>query len=236
MWSSPTPIRKARDQSPPKCAAAAAGRSGIALDAGDETHWHAAIEAGVDDFGQLDALDNDADVGATRSFLEASRTDWRAVMRVNLDGVFLGPRLGVEAMRSHPSRQRRCPGSIVNILSVLGIVGFAEAAPYCASKGGVRLLTKADALESAAKAWDIRVNSVHPGCIWTLMVRETIRRSAAETGVVEEAPRQGLPNLHPLGRLRSLEEVAAAVLYVASDESSFVTGAELTIDGGYTAR
>ena len=114
-------------------------------------------------------------------------------MCVNFDGAFLGTRLGVEAMRSLSSRPRRCAGSIVNILSVLGILGCTEAGPYCASKVGVRLLTKTVALESAAKGWDIRINSIHPGFIWTPMVRETIRRSAADTGVDEKALRQVPP-------------------------------------------
>jgi 3(or 17)beta-hydroxysteroid dehydrogenase len=215
----------------------AGGRSlAIRHDAGDEADWRAAIETTLREFGRLDVLVNNAGVGTTQSLLDTSLADWHAVMRINLDGVFLGTRMGVEAMRSVPSRPRRSLGSIINISSVLGLVGMAEAAAYSASKGGVRLLTKSVALECAAKGWDIRVNSIHPGFIWTPMVQEGVRRSAAQAGSDVETQRKGLSDLHPLGRLGTAEEVAAAIVYLASDESGFVTGSELMVDGGYTAR
>ena len=215
-----------------------AGGRALAMrhDTAEEADWNAVVEATLREFGQLDVLVNNAGVGTTKSLLETSLADWHAVMRVNLDGVFLGTRIGVEAMRSLPSRLRRFPGSIINISSILGLVGMAEAAPYSASKGGVRFLTKSVALECAAKGWDIRVNSIHPGFIWTPMVREGVRRSAAQSGSDAETERKALSDLHPLGRLGTADEVAAAIVYLASNESAFVTGAELTIDGGYTAR
>lgn len=216
------------------------GTGGRALairhDTGEEADWNEALEATLREFGQLDVLVNNAGVGTTKSLLETSLADWHAVMRVNLDGVFLGTRIAVEAMRSLPSRLRRVSGSIINISSILGLVGLAEAAPYSASKGGVRLLTKSVALECAAKGWDIRVNSIHPGFIWTPMVQQSVRRSAEQAGTDAESERKAISDLHPLGRMGTAEEVAAAIVYLASDESAFVTGAELTIDGGYTAR
>ena len=139
-------------------------------------------------------------------------------------------------MRPLPTRPRSGLGSIINVSSMLGMVGLAEAAPYCASKGGVRLLTKAIALECAAKGWEVRVNSLHPGFIWTPMVQKSTARHAEQTGSDIESERKVLADLHPLGRMGTPEEVAAAVLYLASDDSAFVTGSELTIDGGYTAR
>jgi len=209
---------------------------GLRHDAGDEADWQAAISATIQRFGQLDVLVNNAGIGTTKSLLETSLADWRAVMRVNLDGVFLGTRIGIEAMRPLPARPRQGSGSIVNVSSVLGLVGMAEAAPYGASKGGVRSLTKAAALECAAKSWNVRINSIHPGFIATPMVEASLQRFAKESGTDVDVQRAGIAGLHPLGRLGTAEEVAAAIVFLGSDESAFVTGSELVIDGGYTAR
>src|SRR5699024_351803 len=118
-------------------------------------------------------------------------------------------------------------GSIVNISSILGIVGDANAAAYNASKGGVRLLTKSAALHCAAEKYNIRVNSIHAGYVITPLVEEAIDEG--------HATQDALTSLHPMGRLGTPEDMAQGVLYLASDESSFVTGTELVIDGGYTA-
>jgi 3(or 17)beta-hydroxysteroid dehydrogenase len=215
-----------------------AGRRALALqhDAGDELGWKTTIDATMKEFGHLDILVNNAGIGPTKSLLETSLADWHAVLRINLDGVFLGTRAAVEAMRPLPSRPRRSPGSIINLSSILGLVGFSEAAAYSASKGGVRLFSKSVALECAAKGWDVRVNSIHPGFIATPLVAATIKNFAAQAGTDEETQRKAIADLHPLGRLGLAEEIAAAIVYLASDESAFVTGAELAIDGGYTAR
>jgi len=218
-------------------AGALGGRAlGLRHDAGDERDWQQAISATLQEFGHLDVLVNNAGIGTTKSLLETSLADWRAVMRVNLDGVFLGTRFGIEAMRPLPSRPRQSSGSIINVSSVLGLVGMAEAAPYGASKGGVRSLTKAAALECAAKSWQVRVNSIHPGFIATPMVETSLQRFAKEFGTDVEVQRKGIADLHPLGRLGSAEEVAAAIVFLGSDEAAFVTGSELVVDGGYTAR
>jgi len=216
----------------------AAGGRALALrhDVADEAEWAAVMAATLREFGRLDVLVNNAGVGTTKPLIETSLADWRAVTRVNLDGVFLGTRDGVAAMRPLPERPRRSSGSIINISSMLGLVGFPEAAPYCASKGGVRLLTKSAALECAAQGWNVRVNSIHPGFIWTPMVQASVERAAAATGTDAAANQAAIAALHPLGRMGTAGEVAAAIVYLASDESAFVTGSELTIDGGYTAR
>jgi NAD(P)-dependent dehydrogenase (short-subunit alcohol dehydrogenase family) len=120
-------------------------------------------------------------------------------------------------------------GTVVNLSSIYGLVGAPDAPPYHASKGAVRLMTKTDALLYAKDG--IRVNSVHPGFIWTPMVESFLKSQ----GDVEEL-RRGLDALHPVGRIGEPEEVAYGILYLASDESKFVTGSELVIDGGYTAR
>src|SRR5271170_4182942 len=139
------------------------GAIAVKHDARVEPEWKAAVDAAVREFGRLDVLVNNAGIGPSKPLLETSLEDWHAVMRINLDGVFLGVRIGVEAMRATPSRPRRGPGSIINLSSILGLVGMAETAAYSASKGGVRLLTKSAALECAEKGYEVRINSVHPG-------------------------------------------------------------------------
>jgi 3(or 17)beta-hydroxysteroid dehydrogenase len=211
-------------------------RSAIALrhDVSREDQWRVAIDAAMSEFGRLDVLVNNAGIGPSKPLLETSLEDWHGVMRINLDGAFLGVRMGVEAMRSLPSRPRRRPGSIVNLSSILGLVGMAETAAYSASKGGVRLLTKSTALECAEKGYEVRINSIHPGFTWTPMVQSAVKRMASAEAD-EGAIRNSLTALHPLGRMGTADDIAAAVVYLASDEPSFMTGAELVIDGGYSA-
>jgi 3(or 17)beta-hydroxysteroid dehydrogenase len=212
-------------------------RGAVALkhDVSLETEWRTAVDAAAQEFGRLDVLVNNAGIGPSKPLLATSLEDWHAVMRVNLDGVFLGIRIGVEAMRAMPSRPRRVPGSIINLSSILGLVGMAETPAYSASKGGVRLLTKSAALECAEKGYEVRINSVHPGFTWTPMVQSAVKRMATAE-VSEDAVRDALTALHPLGRMGTAEDIAAAIVFLASDESSFMTGAELVIDGGYSAR
>ena len=148
---------------------------------------------------------------------------WRNCLSVNLDGVFLGCKYGIKAMRNGRG------GSIINISSILGFAGLATATNYCASKGGVRLLTKAAALECARKTPLVRVNSIHPGFIDTPMVAGAIQRRGSEfRNYIEE-------NV-PLGKLGEPSDIAEGVVYLASDGAKFVTGTELTIDGGFLAR
>jgi NAD(P)-dependent dehydrogenase (short-subunit alcohol dehydrogenase family) len=215
----------------------ALGRRAIAIrhDAGVEAEWRAAVARTLQEFGTLDILVNNAGVGPSKPLLETTLADWHAVTRINLDGVFLGIRLGVEAMRATPERPRKEAGSIINLSSILGLVGMAETAAYSASKGGVRLLTKSTALECAEKGYQVRVNSVHPGFTWTPMVQAAVKRMATPEAD-ESAIRQALTSLHPLGRMGEAEDIAAAIVFLASNESAFVTGAELVVDGGYTAR
>ncbi|HYM31895.1 MAG TPA: glucose 1-dehydrogenase [Candidatus Cybelea sp.] len=194
-------------------------------DATNEADWQRVVAAAISAFGRLDALVNNAGIGLAKSLLETTVDDWRRVMAVNLEGVFLGTREGVLVMRD------RGGGAIVNVSSIAGIVGLPRSPAYSASKGGVRLLTKAAALESAQSGWKVRINSVHPGYIETPMVLGHIARAADP-----EQARQYLISRHPIGRLGRPEEIAEAILFLASDESSFMTGAELVADGGYTAQ
>lgn len=188
-----------------------------------EADWVAVAAAAAELFGGLHILVNNAGVAQSRQPLFAQDfAEWRRVLAVNLDGVFLGLR------HAGPLIAQSGGGSIINLSSVLGKVGAPEAAAYCASKGGVALLTKSAALELAPL--NIRVNSVHPGFIATPMVEDVLR--AAPDG---NEKRVELLAAHALGRLGRAEEIADAVLFLASGESSFMTGSELVVDGGYTA-
>ena len=197
----------------------------VSLDVTNEEAWRAAVAAVESAYGRLDILVNNAGIAIIESVDKISLEDWRAVMAVNIDGVFLGTKHAVPAMR------RAGGGSIVNISSILGLTGEEKTSAYSASKGAVRLFTKAVALECARDGSGIRVNSIHPGYIHTAMMEDTCRRDYGDirTGLAE------LGKLHPIGRVGEPEEIAAGVLYLASDESKFVTGSELAIDGGYTA-
>ena len=198
------------------------------LDVANEDHWVSAMAVIKKRFGRLNTAVNCAGTNIARSFpTDTTLVDWRALMSVNLDGVFLGTKHAVAEMRdSDPVN-----GSIINISSILGLVGFADIAAYNASKGGVRLYSKSVALSCAEKRLPIRVNTVHPGFIDTPLLRKAMARfeDPKEANRVYDA-------LQPVGHLGTPEDVAFGVLYLASDESKFVTGAELVIDGGYTAR
>ena len=208
----------------------AQGGSGlyVNLDVANEDHWTSAMAVVKKRFGRLNIAVNCAGTNIARSFpTDTTLADWRALMSVNLDGVFLGTKHAVAAMRdSDPIN-----GSIINISSVLGLVGFADIAAYNASKGGVRLYSKSVALSCAEKRLNIRVNTVHPGFTDTPLLRKAMARfeDPKEANRVYDA-------LQPMGHLGTPEDIAFGVLYLASDESKFVTGAELVIDGGYTAR
>lgn len=193
----------------------------------EESRWNEVIEATLSEFGKLDVLVNNAGVsGASSSvFEDTSLEEWKSVMGINLDAVFLGTQKAVLAMKEKG-------GSIINISSVMGIVGGAGAA-YNASKGGVRLLSKSVAVYCGTNGYNIRVNSVHPGYIWTPMVRNVV--GYFEGIDTEEQLQAFLVEKHPIGRLGVAEDIAKGVLFLASDDSSFMTGSELVIDGGYTA-
>jgi NAD(P)-dependent dehydrogenase (short-subunit alcohol dehydrogenase family) len=183
------------------------------------------VEAAVSRFGKLDVLVNNAGIGSPRNAAGERMTieflpedQWDLVMDVNAKGVFLGTRAAIPGMRKAGG------GSIINISSVAGLVGGTTSA-YGASKGAVRLLTKSTAIQYASEG--IRANSVHPGVIITDMTAGML---------ADEAGRELNLARHPIGRLGVSEDVAYGVLFLASDESSFMTGSELVIDGGLTAQ
>jgi 3(or 17)beta-hydroxysteroid dehydrogenase len=193
----------------------------VRLDVTSEGDWQRAVALAEERFGALHVLVNNAGIGLAASRVEdATAEAWDQVMAVNAKGVFLGTRAAIPALR------RAGGGSIVNISSQLGLVGMDNISPpYPASKGAVRLLTKVTALQYAKDR--IRVNSVHPGPVVTPMT-EARRRDPASY--------QLMLSRIPMGRYGEPDEVAYGVLYLASDESSWTTGSELVIDGGWTAQ
>jgi len=195
------------------------------LDVSDEAAVREALQGIAERFGRLDVLVNNAGIsGANKPTHEVTAEEWDKVMAVNVSGVFYGTKAAVPLMR------RAGGGSIVNLSSIYGIIGAPDIPPYHASKGAVREMTKVDALLYAADG--IRVNSVHPGFIWTPLVEALAEES--EQG--KEAFRRELDALHPIGHVGEPEDIAAGIAYLASDDAKFLTGSELVIDGGYTAR
>lgn len=194
-------------------------------DVADEAAWADVVAQTVRKFGKLDVLVNNAGVASTSNVEVESLEKWRWLQSINLDAVFIGTRAAIRTMKESGG------GSIVNVASIEGIIGDPNLAAYNASKGGVRIFTKSAALHCAKSGYGIRVNSVHPGYIWTPMV-EAVAGEGGDT----DAGRKALEALHPIGRLGRPEEIAYGILFLASDESSFMTGAELVIDGGYTAQ
>jgi NAD(P)-dependent dehydrogenase (short-subunit alcohol dehydrogenase family) len=196
---------------------AVAGHQDVTQEAG----WEAVIARTADAFGKLDVLVNNAGIAVLRRIEDLTLADWNRQIDVNLTSVFLGCKYGMAAMRAGGG------GSIVNVSSVAGLVGLATCVAYGAAKGGVRILSKAVAIEGAP--YNVRCNSVHPGFIWTNM--------QAQAMGTRDAARVTLPReLVPLGRIGAPEDVAHCILYLASDESSYVTGAEFTVDAGMTAQ
>lgn len=183
----------------------------------DEANVENMVAKTVDAFGKVDILFNNAGIGDLQPTDELSFSDWQKTISVNLDGVFLVAKHAIRAMKKNGS------GSIINTASILGHVGDSQVASYAASKGAVANLTRALAIEFAQD--NIRVNAVCPGYIVTPLIDQ-----------LDDAAREYLVTQHPIGRLGKPEEIANAVLFLASDEASFVTGANLLVDGGYTAR
>jgi NAD(P)-dependent dehydrogenase (short-subunit alcohol dehydrogenase family) len=205
-----------------------AGLSGASFhpcDVTSETEVRATFEGVVAQHGRLDVLVNNAGIeGVNRPTHELELAEWERVMAVNSTAVFLCTKHAIGHLRAAGA------GSIINISSIYGILGGGDVPPYHASKGAVRAMTKNDALTYAADR--IRVNSIHPGFIFTSMVR----RYADEAGLAETEARAVLDPLHPLGGTGEPDDVAWGAVYLASEQAKWVTGVELVIDGGYTAR
>ena len=192
----------------------------VTLDVTDEDSWNSAVQTAVSSYGKVDILVNNAGIVSWNAGDDASVEEWDSVMDVNAKGVFLGTRAVIPEMRKAGG------GSIINISSISGMVGQENIHPgYNASKGAVRILTKSTAVQNAKDG--IRCNSIHPGPIKTEMTRRGW----------EDPDRLALTEQRtPLGRYAEPDEIAYGVLFLASDESSFMTGSEMVIDGGLTAQ
>ena len=196
------------------------------VDVASERNVQTAIDQVAALFGSVDVLVNNAGIsGSVKLTHEITEAEWDAVQAVNVKGVLFCVKHAI------PHMKRAGGGSIVNLSSIYGLIGAADIPAYHASKGAVRLMSKTDALCYAPDR--IRVNSVHPGFIWTPMVEHHLGASGA-TDI--DAARKAVGDLHPLGHMGDVDDIAWGVVYLASDESKFVTGSELVIDGGYTAR
>jgi NAD(P)-dependent dehydrogenase (short-subunit alcohol dehydrogenase family) len=201
---------------------------------GIAAYWHLDVSKEADvirviseigsKWGKIDILVNNAGIsGANKSTEDVTEEEWDKLMSINVKGVFFCTKHTVPFLRKAGG------GSIINLSSIYGLIGAGDVSPYHASKGAVREMSKNDAISFAKDK--IRVNSVHPGFIWTPMVENF----AKETGAEEQA-RKALNALHPLGHIGEPNDIAWGIVYLASDEAKFVTGSELVIDGGYTAR
>lgn len=193
----------------------------IVLDVTREEDWCRTIDDISSRFGRLDILVNNAGFGRFRAIADTTLAEWRAILAVNLDSVFLGTRHALPLLAASGR------GAIVNMSSIRGLVAGPNAGAYSAAKAGVRLFTKVTALECAAAGNGVRVNSVHPGHVETPLTAPAYADPDLARGFLAETP---------LGRFGQPQEIANAILFLASDEASYMTGAELTLDGGLTAQ
>jgi NAD(P)-dependent dehydrogenase (short-subunit alcohol dehydrogenase family) len=204
-------------------------------DVTSEEEWARVVDDTVARFGGLQVLVNNAGVFLERTIEEMTVEEWRRLSAVNLEGVFLGTKHGVRAMKAC------CPpggpsGSIVNLSSIAGMVGSPWSSAYSMSKGGVRLFTKSAALEFAQLGYNVRVNSVHPGIINTDMMHEVAHKWQTINKKNDfDAAWTALSKRQPIGRMGVPDEIARGIVFLASDESSLMNGAELVLDGGITA-
>ena len=209
--------------------AAGGGRARfLSHDVSSEAAWQSIIDDIRHNEGSLQILVNNAGIAWAGSILEMTLADWRHQQSINLEGVFLGIKHAVPLMRE------RGGGSIVNISSVAGLRGSPSLAGYCATKGGVRLLTKAVALESGMNGWNVRVNSVHPGVIDT-PIWQTVAPATFVAGANAIDPNEIASSTMPGRKAGRPEDIANGVLFLASDESSYMNGSELVIDSGQSA-
>lgn len=199
-----------------------------AHDVTSEPAWEQVVAAVEGELGELSILVNNAGIGIGGSIVDMTLEDWQRQQAINLDGVFLGVKHGIRAMREAGG------GAIINLSSVAGLKGAANLAAYNATKGGVRLFTKGVALECARSGWNIRVNSVHPGIIDTPIWGKIDAVPLAEGANTVDIDAMAALAV-PLGRTGTARQIADGVVFLASDEASYITGTELVIDGGMTA-
>lgn len=199
----------------------------VKLDVTKEEDWKNATAEAIKVFGKLNIQVNNAGISLGKNIEQTTLEDWNWLMGINATGVFLGTKYGILAMKDN---KEKC--AIVNRSSIDGQIAEAGLFAYCASKGAVTILTKSAALHCGEKGYSIRVNSVHPGYVHTALTE----KEAADSGLSPDEYFVKVGKLHPIGYIGQPIDIAYADLYLASDESIFVTGSELTIDGGWTAQ
>lgn len=212
------------------------GAAYVHLDVTEEQSWIDAIARIEADDGRLDVLVNNAGIDGTGRIQDMSLELWRKVQAVNNDGAFLGVKHGFKLLEKS-GKDRKGGSSVINVSSVMGFVAFPESAAYCASKGAIRLFTKACAVEFAAYGVPIRANSVHPGFVQTPLLDQGFERMVTR-GVAEKAQdlKDQVAASTPVNRLADPDEIGAVVAFLATEESSYMTGSEVVVDGGYLAR
>jgi NAD(P)-dependent dehydrogenase (short-subunit alcohol dehydrogenase family) len=206
----------------------------IRHDVTDDAQWAAVFATAIKEHGQVDILVNNAGIYRHGRTEDASGADIQEMFDINLKSVVLGTQHAFRAMKQRPAGSSAA--AIVNLSSVAGLIGSPNSTLYNLSKGGVRLFTKGTAMEAAALGYNIRINSIHPGIIDTDMARQGVAGAMLQRGVSAEVVAQTMAAAHPLGRMGRAEEVARGIVYLASDDASFMTGSELVVDGGMTAR
>ncbi len=192
-----------------------------------ENDWQGVIDGVIQRYGKFDVLVNNAGGGTYNEIETLSLSEWRNIIALNLDSVFLGTQMAVKAMKDTGG------GSIINMSSVGGLVGSPNLVAYSAAKAAVKLLSKSVAIHCGNHGYNIRVNTIHPGLIKT---GAGIEMAMKATGMSQKDAENAFKTLHPIGRLGEPDDIAQMALFLASDESSFATGAEFIIDGGYTAQ
>jgi NAD(P)-dependent dehydrogenase (short-subunit alcohol dehydrogenase family) len=208
----------------------------VPLDVTREEDWAHAIGATLERFGGLDILVNNAGILLGKGIEDVSLAEWHRLCGINLTGVFLGTKAALPALRARGETSAQ-GSAIVNLSSTAGLVGSQMDPLYSMTKGGVLLFTKATALEFARKGYRIRVNAVHPGLIETDMGAQAVAARARILGTNDfEAARQRFLDAHPIHRLGVPGDIANGIVFLASDDSGFMTGSSLVIDGGYTAQ
>lgn len=208
----------------------------VRLDVTREEDWTAAVDLATSAFGGLDILVNNAGIFIGRDIEQVSVAEWNRLVGVNLTGVFLGTKMCAPALRERGKTSLH-GSAIVNLASIAGLVGSQLDPLYSMTKGGVTTFTKSTALAFGRKGDRIRVNSIHPGVIETDMGAQTFTSRAAQldTNDLDSARQQSL-RMHPIGRLGTADDVARGIVFLASDDAGFMTGAGLVVDGGYTAQ
>jgi NAD(P)-dependent dehydrogenase (short-subunit alcohol dehydrogenase family) len=207
----------------------------VPLDVTTEASWAAAMDATVKKFGGLDILVNNAGIFVGKGIEDASMDEWHRLVAVNLTGVVMGTRAALPHLKSN-AKQSPHGSAIVNLASIAGLVGSQLDPLYSLTKGGVTLFTKSTALEFGRKGYKIRVNSIHPGLIETDMGQQTFVMRARQVGTNDtEKAREATLALHPIGRLGTANDIAKGIVFLASDDAGFMTGAGLVMDGGWTA-